>query len=42
LRKWGLEYHKLIMGKPAGDVYIDDKGVRADDFFQRRNKPFNR
>jgi len=23
----------LILGKPAGDYYIDDKGVSADEFF---------
>tara|TARA_Y100000034_G_C6611135_1_gene266154 strand:- start:61 stop:381 length:321 start_codon:yes stop_codon:yes gene_type:complete len=33
LDKWGVKYHMLFLGKPAGDVYIDDKAIRADDFF---------
>lgn len=27
LRKHGVKFHELRMGKPAGDLYIDDKGV---------------
>lgn len=34
LRLWGCKYHKLILGKPSGDYYIDDKGINADDFFK--------
>lgn len=30
---WGCKYHELILGKPSGDTYIDDKGVSANDFF---------
>ena len=33
LKKWGAKHHQLILGKPSGDFYIDDKGIRADDFF---------
>ena len=33
LREWGAKYHDLILGKPAGDIYIDDKGVEANEFF---------
>ena len=25
LNKWGVRYHELFLGKPAGDIYIDDK-----------------
>ena len=25
LKKWGLKYHKLIMGKPSYDILFDDK-----------------
>ena len=25
LKKWGVNYHNLILGKPAYDYYIDDK-----------------
>ena len=33
LKTWGVKYHSLFLGKPAGDVYIDDKGVKDNDFF---------
>ncbi len=33
LKKWGCKYHELFFGKPSGDVYIDDKGMNANDFF---------
>jgi hydroxymethylpyrimidine pyrophosphatase-like HAD family hydrolase len=29
LKAWGLNYHLLIMGKPHGDYYIDDKAINA-------------
>ena len=33
LEKWGLKYTKLILGKPYAEIFIDDKGVEADQFF---------
>ena len=27
LKKWGVKYHNLIMGKPYADYYIDNKAV---------------
>ena len=33
LDEWGVKYHKLFMGKPAGDLYVDDKGVTDEHFF---------
>tara|TARA_R100000664_G_scaffold32153_1_gene46648 strand:+ start:71 stop:394 length:324 start_codon:yes stop_codon:yes gene_type:complete len=35
LRQWGAKYHELILGKPAADVYIDDKGIEANEFFNK-------
>ena len=29
LETWGAKYHELILGKPEGDFYIDDKGKNA-------------
>ena len=26
LFEWGVKFHDLFLGKPAGDIYIDDKG----------------
>ena len=33
LISWGAKHHLLLLGKPAGDMYIDDKGIRDEDFF---------
>ena len=33
LDDWGVKYHELIMGKPHADYFIDDKGVKDEDFF---------
>ena len=33
LDSWGCKYHKLVLGKPSGDYYIDDKGMNANEFF---------
>ena len=33
LNKWGVKYHQLFLGKPAGDIYVDDKGIKDEDFF---------
>jgi histidinol phosphatase-like enzyme len=33
LREWGVKYHQLFLGKPAGDIYVDDKAARDKDFF---------
>ena len=33
LHDWGAKHHALFLGKPAGDVYIDDKAINATDFF---------
>jgi len=33
LTSWGVKFHKLFLGKPAGDLYIDDKGISDEQFF---------
>ena len=33
LDTWGCKYHRLFLGKPSADYYIDDKGINSDDFF---------
>jgi capsule biosynthesis phosphatase len=37
LNSWGVKYHKLFLGKPSGDSYIDDKGINDEDFFNPRD-----
>ena len=29
MQQWGAKYHKLFMGKPTADIYIDDKAINA-------------
>lgn len=37
LSDWGVKYHKLFMGKPAGDIYVDDKGEKDENFFNSKD-----
>ena len=33
LESWGCKFHDLFLGKPAADLYIDDRGINDHDFF---------
>lgn len=33
LEDWNVKYHKLFMGKPSGDIYVDDKGKSDIEYF---------
>lgn len=33
LNNWGVKYHKLLLGKPSADVYVDDRGKSDENFF---------
>jgi len=35
MNRWGVKYHKLILGKPFAHVYIDDKAVHDKDWFEK-------
>ena len=37
LEEWGVKYHDLFLGKPSGDIYVDDKGEKDEDFFNTRD-----
>ena len=37
LKSWGVKFHRLFMGKPSGDIYIDDKGEKDENFFNTRD-----
>ena len=37
LEAWGVKFDQLVMGKPAGDAYIDDKGSSDLEFFGSTN-----
>ena len=33
LDDWGVKYHDLFLGKPAADIYVDDKGIKDVKFY---------
>lgn len=35
LKNWGLKFHALQMGKPTADLFVDDRGVNSDVFFEK-------
>jgi hypothetical protein len=34
LIKWGCKFHELRMGKPAYDLFIDDKNINSEEYFK--------
>jgi histidinol phosphatase-like enzyme len=40
LKDWGVKFDDLFLGKPAGDLYVDDKGMRDVDFFTTMEATF--
>jgi len=37
LFKWNVKYHKLIMGKPSYDLFVDDRAVNAKVWNEENN-----
>ena len=37
LKKWGCKFHELRMNKPAYDLFIDDKNINSDVFFDSQH-----
>ena len=35
LKRWGVSFHKLIMGKPSYDILIDDKCLNVNDKWKK-------
>lgn len=33
LNEWGCRFHELRMGKPAYDLFIDDKNINSETYF---------
>tara|TARA_B100001027_G_scaffold216385_1_gene192577 strand:+ start:2035 stop:2391 length:357 start_codon:yes stop_codon:yes gene_type:complete len=36
LKKWKVNYHKLIFGKPSYDIYVDDKSLFFDKNWSKK------
>ncbi|MCL2651779.1 MAG: HAD family hydrolase [Candidatus Azobacteroides sp.] len=32
LKEYGVKYHQLIMGKPIGDYWIDDRAIQFENW----------
>ena len=37
---WGCKFHELRMGKPAYDLFIDDKNMNSERFFNTEYSSF--
>jgi uncharacterized HAD superfamily protein len=42
LKNQGIKYHQLIMGKPIGDVWIDDRALRFEDNWEEIMNKLNK
>ena len=38
LKEWGVKYHELKLGKPHYDVFICDKAVNSDVYFEKHSQ----
>ncbi len=36
LKKWKIKYHKLFLGKPSSDIYIDDKSYGYNKSWKKK------
>ncbi|MFC2071649.1 hypothetical protein ACFLUU_02890 [Chloroflexota bacterium] len=34
LKAWNVKYHRLVMGRPGADVYVDDKSIHVSEWLQ--------
>lgn len=37
VNSWGVSYHKLIMGKPQFDIFVDDKAINNIEWYKNNN-----
>ena len=35
LNRWGVKYHELKLGKPAYDLFIDDRAINNEDWYKQ-------
>lgn len=41
LNEWGCKHHEVRLGKPTYDVWIDDKALSDEEFFNNEKSRFN-
>ena len=37
-KDWGVKYHDLKLGKPIYDLFVDDKNINTERFFNKEYK----
>ena len=42
LKSWGCKFHELKMGKPAYDLFIDDKNINSEKYFNAYDRVIDR
>ena len=38
LYRWGVKYHALLLSKPTGDIFIDDKAINTKDWMDGKEQ----
>lgn len=38
LYRWGVKYHVLLLTKPTGDFFIDDRAINAKDWMNGKSE----
>ena len=37
VESWGIKYHSLKLGKPAYDLFVDDKAISNTEWYKKEN-----
>ena len=37
IQSWGIKYHKLKLGKPAYDLFVDDRAISNTEWYEMEN-----
>lgn len=41
LAAWGVPYDRLMLGKPFGEVYVDDRAMRPDEWLAAHHPAYS-
>tara|TARA_B100001094_G_scaffold222246_1_gene216309 strand:- start:1234 stop:1551 length:318 start_codon:yes stop_codon:yes gene_type:complete len=37
IESWGVKHHKLTLGKPAYDIFIDDRAINNEEWYKKED-----